>query len=156
MLSKHISSEGERIFVLFFFRFFIPSVPSVAVLEVQTSKVKFPDAAGSEGWDSITYERLALWSLRLSGSFEKHQFCYLLCQGQFWVWKNQLKEWGELDNLRKSTHSPFFSMISCLYHPVGPSWELSACRCVCAALCAGIGLNLKSWTAVSPDTESEN
>jgi len=49
MLSKHISSEGERIFVLFFFRFFIPSVPSVAVLEVQTSKVKFPDAAGSEG-----------------------------------------------------------------------------------------------------------
>lgn len=54
MLSKHISSEGERIFVLFFFQFFIPSVPSVAVLEVQTSKVKFPDAAGGEGRDSIT------------------------------------------------------------------------------------------------------
>lgn len=82
-----------------------------------------------EVWDCILKGRLALWSVWLSGRFEKHHFNYLLCQRHFSLSlkkETHLGEWDRLDDLQICfLTAVFFTMISCLSAKGTQLWALS-------------------------------
>lgn len=101
---------------IWFYLFFSSSLPSFLSSFLPFFPSSFPpsllclqgqglqkEISRGEVWDCILKGRLALWSVWLSGRFEKHHFNYLLCQRHFSLSlkkETHLGEWDRLDDLQ--------------------------------------------------------